>query len=108
MRGEVTMSKSREIWLKHSNCEPEFDVFTTEVAQTKPDFNNPVWNDFKSAVCFIELTPEVSRKLELFDEAVELLKESYGSVRTHAMQTYSKSSAKKADEIETFLKKLGE
>lgn len=64
-------------------------------------------DDFEGAIRVIELTPSVSRKLELFDEAVELLKESYGSVRTYAMQTYSKSRARKADEIETFLKKLG-
>lgn len=38
---------------------------------------------------------------------VELIKEANSTVRTHAMQTYSKISARLADEIDESLKELG-
>lgn len=99
------MSTPREFWLKVHKCDPAFDVFESEVSQTKPDFTKMMWQDFKDSVHVIEKNPEVVRKLECFDELVEELENSLSTVRTHAMQTYSKVSAEQAERIEELLKK---
>jgi hypothetical protein len=67
------MSTPREFWLKVHKCDPAFDVFESEVSQTKPDFAKMMWHDFKDSIHVIEKTPEVVRKLECFDELVKAL-----------------------------------
>jgi hypothetical protein len=59
-----------ELWLKHFKCEPEFDVFETEVAQTKPDLTKPAWQDFKNSLHVIEFSEyeRVKKQLELCKE----------------------------------------
>lgn len=63
------MSKANKVWLKYPS--DDFGYWTTEVSSE--EVCQTQYEDFKNAVPFIELTPEVQRKLELFDELVEAL-----------------------------------
>lgn len=91
------MSKPREFWVSLENNEYANNCYNAfGVNPEKPSRHTHV----------IELTPELSRKLELFDEAVRLLKE-----KDHYNLTINPSEDENlahARAIETFLKKLGE
>jgi hypothetical protein len=86
------MSTPREFWLKVHKCDPAFDVFESEVSQTKPDFAKMMWHDFKDSIHVIEKTPEVVRKLECFDEMTKALNWLMEKMPNYCIDKYDKEA----------------
>lgn len=109
------MSKAREFWLAGLNSHDVCVFDQKTVSSFRHDFNKN--NEY---IHVIELTPEVSRKLELFDEAVKYLDQAARQWKMHVenfaqddLETVLKEDHKNIEAQELsrclqFLKKLGE
>ena len=89
-----------KVWLKTPS--DDFGYWTSEVSSE--EVCRTQYEDFKDAVPFVQLTPSVSRKLELFDEAVEVIRK-YKNI---AWITGGNITRDESMSAQTFLKKLGE